>query len=141
MPLARNIADTVERLPKIIDPRTHAALDYFTAAAFFIAGGLFWPWNRRAAASALINGKMVLGMSMLTDYDGDGRRPITFATHGKLDALQAGLAATLPMILGFSHEPGSLFFRMQAMNEMMVIALTDWESERSRLKAVKAGIA
>lgn len=141
MPMARRIADAAERLPKIIDPRTHAALDFFTAAAFFIAGGLFWGRNPRAATSAVINGKMVLGMSLLTDYDGDHRRPISFPTHGKLDVVQAGLAATLPMILGFGHEPGALFFRMQAMNELMVVALTDWEWKRSRLKIVKSGVA
>lgn len=141
MPLARTIANAVERFPKVIHPRTHAALDYFTAAAFFIAAGLFWRGNRRAAASALINGKMVLGMSLLTDYDGDGHRPISFPTHGKLDVVQAGLAATLPSILGFSHKPGSLFFRMQSMNELMVVALTDWESKTRRLKVVKSGVA
>lgn len=141
MPLARTIANAVARFPKVIDPRTHAALDYFTAAAFFIAAGLFWGGKRRAAASALINGKMVLGMSLLTDYDGHGRRPISFPTHGKLDVVQAGLAATLPMILGFSHQPGSLFFRMQSMNELMVVALTDWESKTRRLKVVKSGVA
>lgn len=141
MPMARRIANAVESFPKIIDPRTHAALDYFTAAAFFIVGGLFWGRNRRAAATALINGKMVLGMSLLTDYDGDRRRPISFSVHGKLDVVQAGLAATLPAILGFGDEPGALFFRMQAMNELMVVALTHWESKKSRLEIVESGVA
>lgn len=141
MALRTRIANVIEGFPKLIGPSTHAALDYFTAAAFLIAGGMFWGRNRSATASALINGGMVLGMSLLTDYDGERKRPISFPTHGKLDVVQAGLAATMPAVLGFADEPGAVFFRAQAMNEIMVVGLTDWKSERSRLQAIEAGVA
>jgi len=59
----------------------------------------------------------------------------------KLDAVQAGLGATLPAILGFGDERRALFFRMQAMNEVMVVALTDWESKKSRLEIVESAVA
>jgi hypothetical protein len=123
------ILEMFDRVPKVIDPRTHAALDYFTAAAFFVAAGLLWK-KPAAVATALINGGMVLGMSLLTDYDGDGRRPISFPTHGKLDIVQASLAMFLPTALRFGSEPEALFFRAQALNEGMVVALTDFQSSR-----------
>lgn len=115
------------RFPKLIDPRTHAVLDHLTVSAFFLMASAFWPRNKRAAATALINGGMVLGVSLLTDYDGDGKRPISLRTHGKLDIVQMLTAAGMPSLLGFGSEGAALPFRLQALNEAMVVGITDWD--------------
>ena len=116
------------RMPRVIDPKTHKSLDFLTTAAFFMIAGAFWGKHRRAAATALINGGTVLAATMLTDYDGDGRRPISFAKHGRIDVTQATMASSLPVILGFSNHYSASIFEAQAMIETLVVAATDWEA-------------
>ncbi|HWR17802.1 MAG TPA: hypothetical protein VN577_23435 [Terriglobales bacterium] len=129
-PLDR-VLDQTQRMPKFVDPATHAVLDHLTTAAFMIMASFFWGRHRRAAATALINGLMVMGMSILTDYPG-GLKKLSFRTHGKGDVLQALAAAGLPNLLGFSNESAALPFRLQALNEALVIGITDFDSEQAR---------
>jgi hypothetical protein len=56
------------RLPKIISPGVHAAIDYLTAGAFFLAGTLFRKRNHPAAVSALICGGPHTLVVMTTNY-------------------------------------------------------------------------
>jgi hypothetical protein len=119
------------RKARIIGPGAHAVLDYVTAGYFFVLTGYYWGKHRRAAATALINGLEVLGLSVCTDYPGGLFRVIPFETHGKIDLLQAATAAGLPLLLGFAHEGEALPFELQCGNELMVVSLTDWESEGS----------
>lgn len=112
---------------KIFDPKTHAVLDYLTTSAFLLMGASFWGRHKRATAVALINGFGVLALALLTDYDGDGRRPISFVTHGKIDLAQAASAAFLPTIMGFGDTPATIPFRLQALNELLVVSVTDFE--------------
>jgi hypothetical protein len=121
------VFEVTRNLPKVFDPKTHAVLDHLTTGAFLLMGAAFWGRHRRATAVALINGFFVLGLTLLTDYDGDGRRPISFQKHGELDVLQAALAAGLPTVLGFGSEKAALPFRLQAGNEMLVVSVTDFE--------------
>jgi Na+/proline symporter len=122
--------DKVPGIPKKISPRQHSYLDYLTVSGFLIASGLMWNRNRRGAIAALINGLFVLGYTPLTDFSGNGERPISFRTHGKLDIIQAGMAAAAPTVLAFSgkHSKSTLFFRSQAMNEALVLRMTDFEA-------------
>jgi hypothetical protein len=78
---------------------------------------------------ALINGTFVLGLTLLTDYDGDGKRPISFRKHGELDVVQAALAAGLPTMMGFGNSWAALPFRLQAGNEMLVVSVTDFKRQ------------
>jgi len=87
-------------------------LDYGVVATFFALGMKYRNRNAGAAALAFINGAMVLGMSMLTDYPGGLWRKISFRTHGKLDAAQAALAGFGPALFGFADEPEANTFRM-----------------------------
>lgn len=125
-----------EKLPKVVDRRTHAALDYLTISAFLLLGSAYWNRNKRVSAAALLNAGFVLGYSMFTDYPGSLRRQISFVSHGKLDIVQAGMAALAPQVLGFDGLAGFLC-RAQAMNETMVIGITDWtEKEREQASNV-----
>ena len=119
--------------PRVIDRRTHAVLDYLTTGYFLILAAYFWDSNKRAAATALINGGAVLGVSMFTDYPGAIARKIPFETHGKIDMMQAGMAAGLPLLLGFGSDAAAIPFHMQALNEAVVVKATDWESRESEL--------
>jgi len=69
-------------LPKVISPRKHALLDALTIRTFLALGGIWWRRKRRPAVAALVNGLFVLGYTSLTDFDGDGKKPVSFKTHG-----------------------------------------------------------
>ena len=120
----------VTRLPKVVDRPTHAALDYLTTGAFLMLAGLAWDRSKRSSVCAMINGFMVLGVSMFTDYPGSIRRLISFRTHRNLDMVQAAMAASMPTLVGFSDTPDAWLFRAQAANEAMVIGITDWDSKK-----------
>jgi hypothetical protein len=117
---------------KPITPGIHAILDYATVAYFFgVAAGL-WKRRRAGAIGALVNGAAVLGLSLMTDYPGGVWRTIPFPTHGKIDAVQAAMAASVPAIGGFADEADSAWFYGQTVNEVGVITFTDWrEAGRS----------
>ncbi len=114
---------------RAINPAQHAVLDYGVAATFFGLGMSYRDRNRRASALAFINGAMVLGMSLLTNYPGGIWRKISFRTHGKLDVVQAALAGLGPLFFGFAEAPEARTFHMQALSEVGVIAMTDWDGQ------------
>ncbi|HZQ23487.1 MAG TPA: hypothetical protein VFA89_11895 [Terriglobales bacterium] len=121
-------------VPKPITPKTHKLLDYLTIGAFGVIAGLCWGSKRRASIAAIANGAFILSYTLLTDYDGDGRRPVSFSTHGDLDVIQAGMAAIAPELLAFRDSGIAHVFRGQALNESAVIAMTDFDANE-----VKAG--
>lgn len=131
------VPDAFRRVPKYVSPRTHRWLDFAVTTYFLGLGVCFAMRDRgRAATAAFINGGMIAGISMLTDYAGDGRKPISFKMHGTLDAVQATTAALGPVLHGFAGEPEAKYFWTQAAKEIGVIATTDWdagmpESQRS----------
>lgn len=124
-------------MPKLIDGNTHALLDALTMSGFFMLAGVFWGRHNRAAATALVNGIAVMGVSMFTNYPGGQRKsgPISFEDHGKGDIMQAGMAAGMPTLLGFGSEAASIPFRMQGILESLVIGMTDWEAGRAAIEA------
>jgi len=137
MDILERILDESERMPKVIDPPTHAALDYLTTSAFLVMAGLFWKSHKRASVAAMVNAGMVLGMSMLTDYPG-GLKKISFRQHGKGDVLQMLTAAGIPNLLGFGNSGAALPFRLQALNEALVISTTDFNAQSSSVRYEEA---
>jgi hypothetical protein len=125
-----SIATITADVPKYIDPRTHAVLDYLTAAGFIALGISMLGQHSRAAALAFANGAAVLGLSLMTDYPGGVFRRISFRTHGTVDALQAAMTATGPMLLGFAGDAEAQPFHAQAVIEAGVIGATDWDALR-----------
>lgn len=123
------VPDTFRRVPKLISPRVHAWLDA-AVTTYFLGLGVWFAirGKGRAAAAAFVNGTMVAGVSMLTDYDGDGKKPIDFKMHGTMDAVQMTMAGLGPVMHGFAGEPEAKYFYAQAANELGVIATTDWDA-------------
>lgn len=130
------IPDAFARAPKFISPTVHAWLDVAVTAYFAGLGAWFATRGKGGAATAaFVNAGMVAGVSLMTDYHGRGDKPISFKLHGTLDAVQAAAAALGPVLHGFADEPESAFFYGQAVNEVAVIAATDWDAGmRSRGK-------
>ncbi len=122
------IATLTGDIPKYIDSRTHAVLDYLTAGGFLALGASLMGHHPRAAALAFVNGGAVLGLSLMTDYPGGVFRRISFQTHGLIDAIHAGMTAAGPLLLGFADEPEAQPFHAQAVLEAGIIGATDWNA-------------
>jgi hypothetical protein len=123
------IPDAFERAPKFISPNVHRWLDVAVTGYFLGLGAWFLARGKKGAATAaFVNGGMVGAVSLLTDYNGSGTKPINFKLHGTLDAVQAATAALGPVLHGFAGEAEAAFFYGQAANEVAVIAGTDWDA-------------
>jgi hypothetical protein len=124
----QHLMKLTDSVPKVIDPTTHAVLDYLTVGGFLALGFATLGRNKRAATLAFLNSAAVFGLSLFTDYPGGVWRKISFATHGVVDAIQAGMAGAGPALMGFDGEPEAQFFHGQAALEGGIIAATRWES-------------
>lgn len=127
-----DLTNMTRSVPKVIDPSTHAVLDYLTAGSFLAMGFSLMNHNRSAANLAFCNGLAVLGLSLMTDYPGGVFRTISFKTHGVIDVLQVGMSALGPAVLGFAGEPEAQMFHAQAAVEAAVVAATDWDASPMR---------
>lgn len=136
MPLWQQGAKLVARkMPKVIDPTTHAVLDYVVAGSFLLIASALWKRNRRAASGSLLCAGATLANALVTDYPGGVFRLIDYKTHGRNDAAIAGLTATVPRLLGFRDQPEARYFKVEALTETTVIGLTDYnyyEDSKSR---------
>jgi hypothetical protein len=112
-----------------LTPGQHAVLDYLVAAVFLAKGFALARRHRAAAGLAFLNGGMVLGMSLLTNYPGGVKPVISFKGHRTGDIAQAALAGLGPVIFGFARAPEARFFYAQATSEAGAIAATDWTSD------------
>src|SRR3954464_10033595 len=121
----------IDGVPKVIGPGQHAVLDYGVAATFFAIGASMMGRHRSAATLAFVNGAMVLGMSLMTDYPGGIWRKISFPMHGALDMVQAAVAGLGPVVMGFANDPEARAFYGQALSEVGVIAATDWHAREA----------
>jgi hypothetical protein len=115
-------------MPKPISPAGHAMLDYGVAATFFAFGFSVLSRHRSAAALAFVNGAMIVGLSMLTDYPGGVFRTLSFKTHRTGDIVQAAFAGFGPILFGFADDAEAKYFYGQAASEAAVIAATDWDA-------------
>jgi hypothetical protein len=123
-----DLTTITERVPRFIDPKGHAFLDYLTAGTFFALGFAMLGRHSRAAGLAFANGASVLAVSLLTDYPGGLFRTISFKTHRTMDIIQAGMSAAGPSLLGFAGDPEAQAFHGQALVEGGVIAATNWDA-------------
>ena len=119
----------IDTVPKVIGPAQHAVLDYGVAATFFALGMKYRDTHRPASALAFINGAMVLGMSLMTNYPGGIWKRISFPMHGAMDVVQAAVAGFGPVVMGFANDPEARTFYGQALSEVGVIAATDWHAQ------------
>jgi hypothetical protein len=132
MPLATKVTEMATKaLPKVINPRAHAIIDYSTAAGFFAAGALLWRKNKRAALAAFLCGDIMGTLMFLTDAPGGVWKKISFETHGKIDPGLAALTASAPNFLGFTDEKESKLFQVMGMAIAAVGSMTDYSQGSS----------
>jgi hypothetical protein len=128
MPLTTRAAQMVaDRMPKLIDQKTHAVMDYVVGGTFFALAAFLWKRNKRASIAATMCGAATVTNAMLTDYPGGVKKIFSFQTHGQVDAGLAGLTATMPTFFAFRDEDEAKYFTGLALAETVVTGLTDFE--------------
>jgi hypothetical protein len=114
-----------KRLPKIINPKLHAILDYTAAATCFTMAALYWRKHKPAAITSLALGVAHTTNNLLTDYPGGAWPVMTLETHDRVSAGVAAMTATLPRAVGFSGDAQARFFRMQAIGQAVVLSMAE----------------
>jgi hypothetical protein len=117
-----------KRLPKVIDPKTHAVLDYVVAGMFIAAGAIYWRRNRRASVSSFVCGAATAVNALVTDYPGGVWKVLEYQKHGRIDAGLVGAVGTMPTLMGFADSHEATFFKVQSVAEAAVTALTDFDA-------------
>lgn len=115
------------KMPKVIDPATHALLDYGVAGSFLLMGALLWKRNKHAAIGALFCGGAAAANIMLTDYPGGVHKAISYKVHGRIDAGLAGIAAAMPRLMSFHDQPEARLFEIGALSATAIVGLTDFD--------------
>src|SRR5438309_11971805 len=106
MPLLDQAAKwSTNKMPKVINPKAHAIIDYAMAASFFGMAAFFWRRNKRAAVSSLVCGVAETVTALCTDYPGGVVKEISYETHGAIDFGLSSMVASLPDMLRFADEP------------------------------------
>lgn len=133
MTLTNTVLESMEnKLPKVIDARTHGVIDYMHAAFFLGVAWFYRKSNPRGALAAGITGALLLTESLLTDYPLGAAKVIPFATHGRMDAAFAGSCLMMPSLFGFEGTGVSKIFKANAFAEASVVGMTNWNSGHER---------
>jgi hypothetical protein len=140
----KSVRAAVGKMPKVIDPTTHAVLDYAVAGSLLVMGFRFWKRSKRAAIGSLFCGGSAAANILLTDYPGGARPVISYKTHGRIDAGLAGITAAVPRVMRFEDQREARFFEIAALANTAITGLTDFDyyerpaPRRLRRLAVKA---
>jgi hypothetical protein len=125
--MQKGVALAANRMPKMISPRVHAALDYAIAGSFVLMGALLWKRNRRAAIGSLLCGGATAGVSLLTDYPGGVRKVIPYAMHGQIDTGLVAMTAAMPRLVSIENDREAKFFARQALAKTAITAMTNFD--------------
>src|SRR5271167_3541577 len=123
----KGVALAARRMPKMINPRVHAALDYAVAGSFLLMGALFWKRNRRAAIGSLLCGGATAAVSLLTDYPGGVRKVIPYSRHGQIDTGLIAMTAAMPKLVNIENDREAKFFARQALAKTAITAMTNFD--------------
>lgn len=130
--MQKGVALAAGRMPKMINPRVHSALDYAVAGSFLLMGALFWKRNRRAALGSLLCGGATAAISLLTDYPGGVRKVIPYAMHGQIDSGLIAMTAAMPKLVNIEDDPEAKFFSRQAIAKTAITAMTDFDYDQRK---------
>ena len=128
--MQEGVALAANRMPKVISPRVHCALDYAVAGSFLLAGAFFWKRNRRASVGSLLCGGATGAVSLLTDYSGVGRKPISYSMHGQIDTGLIAMTAAMPKLVDIEGTREAKFFSRQAVAKTAITAMTNFDYEQ-----------
>jgi hypothetical protein len=130
--MQKGVALAAGRMPKMISPRVHSALDYAVAGSFLLMGALFWKRNRRAAIGSLLCGGATAAVSLLTDYPGGVRKVISYPMHGQIDTGLIAMTAAMPKLVNIENDRSAKFFARQALAKTAITAMTNFDGDKPK---------
>jgi hypothetical protein len=125
----------IDRMPKTIDAKTHAKIDYAMAAAMAGFGIMCLRNNKAAGMAATIASLAQVTNVAMTDVPGGICKTISFPLHGRVDMALTGILATMPAVLGFSDTKESRIFALSAVAMSVVTAMTDFTGTGERAQS------
>lgn len=125
----------IDRMPKTIDAKTHAKVDYAMAAAMAGFGVMCMRNNKAAGMAAMIASLAQVTNIAMTDVPGGMCKTISFPLHGRVDMALTGILATMPTVLGFSDTKESRMFAAAAVATSLVTAMTDFTGTGERAQS------
>ena len=125
--LEKSVALAAGRMPKMISPRMHSALDYAVAGSFLLMGALVWKRNRRAAIGSLLCGGATAAVSLLTDYPGGARKLIPYSMHGQIDTGLIAMTAAMPRLMNIENDREAKYFARQGLVKTAITAMSDFD--------------
>ena len=139
--LEKGIRAATQRMPKMLSPGAHAAVDLALAGSFAILGAVAWRRNRKASVCAFIAAATELGLSLATDYPAGAIDWISFPTHGEIDSGLSGLIGSMPSLMGFGYEWPSGIFHLQALSIAALTGLTEFRHSNNRPRVAGPRVA
>ena len=126
-------------LMRLIPTKLHAGMDYAVGLLLIVAPWLFGFADESTAATAIsiLAGLAMIGMSVLTDYEGGVlARVIPMRTHLLSDAVLGAFLAVSPWLFGFADEGTNAWlpFLVIGLGELGSAAMTDPEPEAGRTR-------
>jgi hypothetical protein len=118
-----------DRLPAVIDAKTHGVIDYIHAGTNILAGILFRRRSTRASNAAFALGAAVLVNALCTDYELGVFRLYDFKVHGMLDYGVAAASAAMPALLGLEGTAERSYFYGQGGGESVIAGITDYNDD------------
>ncbi|MFL5562093.1 MAG: hypothetical protein ACJ79K_11505 [Gemmatimonadaceae bacterium] len=92
----------------IIPPNVHRILDYLAIIAFALAPTLFHlHGNTRMLAYALAIVHLIV--TLATDFNGTGRRPLPFPVHGYIELVVGIVLAVVPFVRHWTVGAGKFY--------------------------------
>lgn len=135
--MQKGVALAAGRMPKMINPRVHSALDYAVAGSFLLMGALYWKRHRRAAIGSLLCGGATAAVSLLTDYPGGVRKVISYPMHGQIDGGLIAMTAAMPRLVNIEDEREAKFFSRQALAKTAITAMTNFDYGKRKKQRVE----
>jgi hypothetical protein len=127
MSIVNSIATRVaDHLPKSVDARGHAVIDYLMLAGTLAAAAFLFRRNRAAGACAVIAAVTQGTNILLTDFPGGVFKSISFPMHGRLGLGIAAMVASMPKMMNFDKEPEARFFQLHSLAAISLIGMTDF---------------
>jgi len=88
---------------RFISTKTHAVMDYIVGILLIAAPWIFRFSDVGAAKwCAIAVGLLTLVMSLMTDYDGNRKKPVSMAVHLTMDVVMGIFLAISPWLFGFN---------------------------------------
>jgi O-antigen ligase len=114
----------------LLSPRAHTGLDFVTVVAFAAAPTVLGLTGLAAGIAYVLAGVHLL-MTLVTDFSREGRRPIPFPHHGKVEVAVGIALMALPWIVGWRGTP-RVFYIVAGVVILIVWAMTGYYGEGRR---------